>query len=437
MRPIKLKMIAFGPYNGTEIIDFNDLEDRKLFLITGPTGAGKTTIFDAICYALYGVTNGIDRPEKSVKCQSAPMDLQCEIELEFQLHGKTYKVNRIPSQEKNKIRGEGTRLIGPEATLHIEGKEIPEMGAKHVTSYIETLIGLKVEQFRQIMMIPQGEFRQLLMANSDERTGILKNIFSTNLYSTIQQKFKEKKLTLEDTIKQAIDKRNNEIERIEVDTTSKLGLEMLPLITAEDKNTSLVLQKISELIEEDISHKAVKEKERTVEKEKLNSIISEKEKAKINNQRIDQFNEIKQKIEALKIEANSINGERMTLMNLEKASTIMPLEMTMLNRKKEIADKEESLKSLEQLVVLETKKIKEAEKRLKISASSEVNDKIETLKNDTLLLKSYVDKVQEFNKGQEQLIMLEEEKKSLLHRVIDLRNSLSKKRNISRSMTLK
>lgn len=428
MRPIKLKMIAFGPYNGIETIDFNDLEDRKLFLITGPTGAGKTTIFDAICYALYGVTNGNDRPEKSVKCQSAPIDLQCEVELEFELHGKTYTLNRIPSQEKKKIRGEGTRLISPEATLSIEGKEIPETGAKHVTSYIETLIGLKVEQFRQIMMIPQGEFRKLLMANSDERTGILKNIFSTNLYSTIQHKFKEEKLALEGTIRKAVDKRNNEIERIEVDTLSESNSEMVSLITAVDKNTSLILEKTSDLIEEDKAVKEIKQKELDAEKEKLKDLVSEKEKAKMNNQRIERFNQVVQRVDALKLDSDRINDERAKLMKLEKASTVMPLEIAILNRKKELNDKGEALKKVKNLLLDETEKFKMAEENLKISDSSEVNAQIESLRKEDVLLNSYVENVQGFTESQEEIIRVRQEKERLIASRNNVKEQLAKEK---------
>lgn len=435
MRPIKLKMIAFGPYNGTEIIDFNDLGNRNLFLVTGPTGAGKTTIFDAICYALYGVTSGTDRPEKSVKCQSAPLDLLCEIELEFQLHGKTYKLSRIPSQEKLKTRGEGTRIISPEATLEIEGKDLPETGAKHVTAYIESLIGLKVEQFRQIMMIPQGEFRKLLMAGSDERTGILKNIFRTNLYGSIQSKFKEEKLALESTIKQALNNRNNEILRMEVDETTEEGLEALSLIQADDKNSVLILEKVKALIEEDVASATTKAQEVAVIKNQLKEIVKEKTEADINNQRILKHNQLKENIERLEANTEQINAKRAQVIKLEKASKIMPLEATMENRSKEIEVKERSLENQKQLILLETHKYDQSEEKLKISNSKEVNTQIEALKKEGILIKTYVENVQAFSKVQEAISALDQEKTSLYLSYRSLQEEIEVEKEVEKKNT--
>lgn len=102
MRPIKLEMIAFGPYSGKEIIDFEQLDSQHLFLVTGPTGAGKTTIFDAISYALYGESSGSHRPVKSLRSDKAPDDLLTEVSLTFELKGKIHEVHRIPGQMKKK-----------------------------------------------------------------------------------------------------------------------------------------------------------------------------------------------------------------------------------------------------------------------------------------------------------------------------------------------
>jgi len=189
MRPLKLTMTAFGPYNGKEVIDFTQLMDRNLFLITGPTGAGKTTIFDGISYALYGETSGSDRPEKSVKCQSAPLSLLSEVELEFELRNQVYKIHRVPSQEKPKSRGQGTTQQNPEATLLLPHEERPVTGVKNVTEAIVNILGLELSQFRQIMMIPQGEFRKLLMAKSEDRKNILKKIFKSHLYESLEKKY--------------------------------------------------------------------------------------------------------------------------------------------------------------------------------------------------------------------------------------------------------
>lgn len=202
MKPIKLKMCAFGPYAKEEVIDFTLLENQSLFLITGPTGAGKTTVFDAICYALYGKTNGNDRPESSVRSDQALPEDMTQVEFTFEIKGKVYEVHRMPKQLKPKLRGEGFTEQAAEATFSSETLKRPVSGVKQVTEAVEQTIGLKIDQFRQIMMIPQGEFRALLMSSSDERAEILKNLFKTYLYDRIQQKANEAQKKLYNVIRE-------------------------------------------------------------------------------------------------------------------------------------------------------------------------------------------------------------------------------------------
>jgi exonuclease SbcC len=185
-------MSAFGPFPEKETIDFSLLGSSPLFLINGTTGSGKTTILDAICFALYGQTTGNEREGKQMRCDFARSDQLTTVEFTFELSGKQYRIKRIPEQERAKSRGKGTTRQSPQAELwHIDGDEEHLLVARKVqdaTTEIENLTGLKVDQFRQVMILPQGQFRRLLMADSKDREHIFSQLFQTHIYKQIEDK---------------------------------------------------------------------------------------------------------------------------------------------------------------------------------------------------------------------------------------------------------
>ena len=182
MRPIKLVMSAFGPYaDRTPEIDFERFEDRGLFLIAGDTGAGKTTIFDAICFALYGEASGSHRDTKNLRSEYAKEGTECFVEFTFSHQGRQYRIRREPSYERRKQRGEGFITVSEKAVLYCEDK-VPTEGKKEVDSAVEELLHIDSHQFKQIAMIAQGEFWDLLNAKTEERTEILRTIFMTEGY---------------------------------------------------------------------------------------------------------------------------------------------------------------------------------------------------------------------------------------------------------------
>lgn len=188
MRPITLEMEAFGPYAQREVVDFKAFNRDGIFLITGPTGAGKTTIFDAIIYVLYGVSSGALRDGDSFRSDHAEMERLTSVILSFELRGETYKVKRVPKQLRPKVSGNGMTTQLAEAEL--EGDSIAISGVKEVTDKIVELFGLNAEQFRQIMMIPQGEFRRLILSDSREKSEIFRKLFGTAHFEQIQEKMK-------------------------------------------------------------------------------------------------------------------------------------------------------------------------------------------------------------------------------------------------------
>lgn len=193
MKPIKLIVSAFGPYADTmPPIDFTQFEERGLFLICGDTGAGKTTLFDAICYALYGETSGRYRDTVNLRSEYAKPDTESYVDFYFSHQGKEYHVYRQPPYERPKKRGEGTLLQTENARFQCEG-EMPIEGTRAVNQAVEELLHVNVDQFKQIAMIAQGEFRELLNADTNARTQILRTIFLTDGYEKMEKRLQERR----------------------------------------------------------------------------------------------------------------------------------------------------------------------------------------------------------------------------------------------------
>ncbi len=190
MRPILLKISGFGPYAGATEIDFTKLGSNGLYLITGDTGAGKTTIFDAIAYALYGEPSGENRKVSMLRSMYAAADTPTEVELTFRCGGKEYRVRRNPEYERPKKSGKGTTKEAARQELFCPGKD-PLTRQKEVDEAIREIIGIDGQQFSQIAMIAQGEFRKLLKAGTEQRSAIFRNVFKTERFQKLQDRLKE------------------------------------------------------------------------------------------------------------------------------------------------------------------------------------------------------------------------------------------------------
>jgi len=190
MRPLKLTMSAFGPYAGVQELDFTKLGSRGLYLIAGDTGAGKTTVFDAITYALFGQASGENRKATMLRSTYAGPETATFVELTFAYDGNEYTVRRSPEYLREKTRGSGTVKQSADATLFLpDGDTVTKL--KEVDSAIREIIGLTREQFSQISMIAQGDFRKLLQAETKDRQQIFRDIFKTGNYEILQAKLNE------------------------------------------------------------------------------------------------------------------------------------------------------------------------------------------------------------------------------------------------------
>lgn len=190
MRPIKLTMSAFGPYAGEVTVDFERLGEQGLYLITGDTGAGKTTIFDAITYALYGEPSGESRSENSFRSKYAERQTPTFVELTFRCRGERYTVRRNPEYERPRQRGAGTTRQKKDAGLRYPDGTV-HTNANAVTQEITELIGINRDQFVQVAMLAQGEFRKLLLATSEERREIFGRLFNTGRYERLERRLRE------------------------------------------------------------------------------------------------------------------------------------------------------------------------------------------------------------------------------------------------------
>ena len=234
MKPIKLVLQAFGPFAGREEIDFTALGNNPLFLINGPTGAGKSSILDAICFALYGQTTGAEREPIQMRCDHSALTVLTEVSLDFSIGQKSYRICRIPWQERAKSRGEGSTIQLPEAKLwELDGSENEKlMVSKSVADaniVIKDLIGLGVEQFRQVMVLPQGKFRELLMASSKEREKIFSQLFETHIYKKIENKLKDKARHIQDAMHTHNSVVRGILQAAEVDSEAQLDEELSAL----------------------------------------------------------------------------------------------------------------------------------------------------------------------------------------------------------------
>ncbi|GKY87394.1 AAA family ATPase [Sinisalibacter aestuarii] len=215
MRPVRLSMQAFGPYAGREMVDFREAISTGLFGVYGSTGSGKSTIFSAMSFALFGEPARAEQDAKSLRSDHAAADLPTEVEFVFELGEKTYLVRRRPAQSRPKQRGEGETWDNPEAWIfdatgvpfeelspENSGKVLAEKKLGEVGRVIGDLLGYGLEQFRQIVLLPQGKFEAFLAANTDSRRAILRDLFDVSLYRELAAHLKAQADAAEKEVRQ-------------------------------------------------------------------------------------------------------------------------------------------------------------------------------------------------------------------------------------------
>lgn len=415
-------MSAFGPYGDVEVIDFDLLLDNSIFVITGKTGSGKTTIFDGISYALYGLASGSDRDGESLKSHFNKEDLLTYVELEFLLRGEKYLIRREPKQIRPVKRGEGFTEQDTDAELTLpNGKIITSV--KGVNNAIVSLLGMNYNQFRQIVMIPQGEFREFLLAESKSREAIFRKIFGTYQFQAIQDTLDKESRDLKTQLSQLEQNEKIYIKNIDFGTNDSLK----DLINAEYINVNGVTEALNSFIDIDrlteTNHiKIIKniETELDLLNKKLlkgmetNNYFKEEEEAKKHKKSLEDdlgLNKNKEKIiqkgrKALTIKATEDYCIKQHRFMKSKEKETEASENTLKNametqlKTKEIFEKEkekepEIKKLSEDLVIYKKDKAKVAEYAKKVTEQNESKDKFnkETKKKEGL--KDKIDKLKE------------------------------------------
>lgn len=345
MRPLKLMMQAFGPYAGTELIDFTKLGNRTMFVISGKTGSGKTTIFDGISFAIYGKTSGEDRNGSDLRSQFAKDETLTEVSLEFTLRHKTYFITRSPQQEKRKERGEGFRTINAKAELYVMDengdKQLLASNVREVDEKIQEIMIIDSNQFRQILMIPQGEFRRLLTSESKDKEVILQRLFHTQIYKRIEEKLKEDTAQLKKTVEKQVEYRNQSIQQIHalfheelksyLDSGSVNDSIIMPLLQAEIHLMNEELARISDKLKDkkenrDSLQQKLYEAEAIVKQLKVKDDLA-KRKVELELQKVE-FTQTERKIElAHKAALLSQQEERCHQLKRDLDSAIHELEL--------------------------------------------------------------------------------------------------------------
>jgi exonuclease SbcC len=307
MKLYTLEITAFGPFAGKERIDFADLGENPLFLIDGPTGAGKSSILHAVCYGLYGETTDSERKDLGIRCDHADPDTLTEITLEFSLRGNRYRIRREPTQMRPAKRGGGE--TEHKATAHFmriaeDGTEetlVPKKKTE-ADAAIKEILGLTADQFRQVMVLPQGKFRELLLAKSDDRQEILSTLFQTEIYKRIEQLLKDRAGNIE--------RQNTEFEIRKSEALHEVH------VADVDALIEVISQATTELDEKGGLKAKADELKRTEEQKLKNAEALEQRLA---------ARDAKQKELLTHQEAKSaIEDERLKLSRAEKAAIIFP-----------------------------------------------------------------------------------------------------------------
>ncbi|EJP1862731.1 SMC family ATPase [Listeria monocytogenes] len=345
MRPIKLTMQAFGAYAKKEVIDFEKLGTEQIFVISGKTGAGKSTIFDAISFAIFGKANTFDRESFSMRSHFATDKEITEVTLAFRLKDKIYQISRIPQQEIAKQRGNGTTTSPQKAELYeLIGDEMKLLASsvRDVNTKMEELIQLNVDQFRQILMIPQGEFRELLVSDSKEKEVILQRLAHTVYYEKVEnllwEKQKQAEILVVEARKKVAELAELSLPSVEVSgkTTSEISVLQAEAIQSEQMILTELENKLS------IIHKQTSEavEKVTLAKEQL-----------LDWQNLDKYTE---EIATLEIEKDFYQAIEVRLEAAKRASNLRSQDALCIRLKEQL----ETAEQTEKQVAFEAEEVK-------------------------------------------------------------------------------
>lgn len=378
MRPLRLTMSAFGPYAGKTELSLEQLGSRGLYLITGDTGAGKTTIFDAITFALFGEASGDSRTADMLRSKYADAGTPTLVELVFVYAGKTYKVRRSPEYERPAKRGDKLVTQKAEAELTLpDGRVITRL--KDVDAQVQDILGVTGKQFSRIAMIAQGEFRRLLQANTKERMEIFRGIFKTEGYATLQQQLKneasrsrEHCAALQQSVQQYVSGLRCEAEdplasRVELAREGRLPSdEILPLLEqllARDEQEAVMLEENLHRTEQQLDVLGQKLRDAAARAERESQKKAVQENLEQAEQRQQAVQSTAQEAQALLPQAEEAKRQKVILEQQlpryeeleQKQADLRQTNQAIQRREKELSDTKNRLSTLaEELTVMQT-----------------------------------------------------------------------------------
>ncbi len=378
MRPLRLTMSAFGPYAGKTELSLEQLGTRGLYLVTGDTGAGKTTIFDAITFALFGEASGDSRTADMLRSKYADAGTPTQVELVFAYAGKTYKVRRSPEYERPAKRGDKLVTQKAEAELTLPDGRVMT-GLKDVDARVQDILGVTRKQFSQIAMIAQGEFRRLLQANTKERMEIFRGIFKTEGYATLQQQLKNEAsrsrdhcAALQQSVQQYVSGLRCEAEdplasRVELAREGRLPSdEILPLLEqllARDEQEAVMLEENLHRTEQQLDVLGQKLRDAAARAERESQKKAVQENLEQAEQRQQAVQSTAQEAQALLPQAEEAKRQKVILEQQlpryeeleQKQADLRQTNQAIQRREKELSDTKNRLSTLaEELTVMQT-----------------------------------------------------------------------------------
>ena len=401
MMPISLTLSAFGPYPDTITIDFESFQEDGLFLITGPTGSGKTMIFDAMIFALYGKTSGQIRQTDSLRCDHALNEIPTFVEFSFSLHQQNYTIKRNP---KYYLEGKKTPKQ-PSALLTLPDGKMVE-GIKEVNQKMISLLGVDDQQFKQICMIAQGEFTKLIMASSDEREKVLRELFHSETYQKLEEKLKVHLKTYQDKYDLLLNKRKDLMQELQVEDHQEYLSKQTKLIASQQK-------------EYDDLKKDLDQKKQQLQLYRLQ------------NQRLIQLKDLKQQFQDLKKQENDYQELNKTVDTLKKAQETNYLYISYIKQQKKLQtlklNQEDFLKQLKKLEKdYQEKKVQADFLTVKQQTKEKLQNQIQETKQLINQIYQYQNDYQNLQTLKQQYRMLDEEHKLFLKKKEKFENGLQR-----------
>lgn len=401
MMPISLTLSAFGPYPDTITIDFESFQEDGLFLITGPTGSGKTMIFDAMIFALYGKTSGQIRQTDSLRCDHALNEIPTFVEFSFSLHQQNYTIKRNP---KYYLEGKKTPKQ-PSALLILPDGKMVE-GIKEVNQKMISLLGVDDQQFKQICMIAQGEFTKLIMASSDEREKVLRELFHSETYQKLEEKLKVHLKVYQDKYDLLLNKRKDLMQELQVEDHQEYLSKQTKLIASQQK-------------EYDDLKKDLDQKKQQLQLYRLQ------------NQRLIQLKDLKQQFQDLKKQENDYQELNKTVDTLKKAQETNYLYISYIKQQKKLQtlklNQEDFLKQLKKLEKdYQEKKVQANTLTVKQQTKEKLQNQIQETKQLINQIYQYQNDYQNLQTLKQQYRMLDEEHKLFLKKKEKFENGLQR-----------